>query len=175
MLFVTSLGSVGAQGVSSLSLHIDWSICSVEDTKDLGVSVTTNVHQPLEAKLAVSSSRPRLFQLHCGFVVVTQEVVFLSKSAVVADTWVRHSDSIIVPAEGHRSGWTTPGTGDSANKDLCNFSWERRVGLSWLVLLRIRTDFVVAYNMLHRRGAEHFQLNTFGRSTDQSKGLWPSL
>ncbi len=56
-----------------LSLHDDAPIITAESTWDLGVFVTTNFKPSLNARLAVSRARARLFQIRHGFVVMTKE------------------------------------------------------------------------------------------------------
>ncbi len=64
---------IGQNPAVPLLLHDDVPISTAESMRDLGVFVTTNFKPSLNARLAVTRARARLFQVRRGFVVMTRE------------------------------------------------------------------------------------------------------
>ncbi len=100
-----------------LSLHDDAPISTAESTRDLGVFVTTNFKPSLNARLAVSRARARLFQMRRGFVVMTTEA-FLPLYLSLIRPILEYAIQAVSPdvKKGHCFDRASPEAGDSASK-----------------------------------------------------------
>ncbi len=130
-------------------------ISTAESTRDLGVFVTTNFKPSLNARLAFSRARARLFQVRRGFVVMTKEAflpLYLSLIRLILEYSIQAVSPYLqkdIVLTGRLQKLAT-----RLVKGLRHFPYERRLelfGLPSLVHLRLRADLDLVYHMLHGR------------------------